>query len=118
VDTAVRPKSASNDALERPTAGSDRAPCAHNRPGAHGAPLQQSRPLQAFVRRPDSFATTIVVIVVSNVHRFWKFRLGEADFTPDSIQRVVRKGFSRIVNVWAVDPMILFLLEVTLVEVE
>ena len=40
-----------NDELERPSAALDRAPCAHNRSGAHGAPLQLSRPLQALVRR-------------------------------------------------------------------
>ena len=41
---------ASNDQLERPNAALHRAPCAHNRCGAHGAPLQISRPLQALVR--------------------------------------------------------------------
>src|SRR5579862_9539172 len=39
-----------NDELERPAADSDRALCAHNIPGAHSAPPQLSRPLQAMVR--------------------------------------------------------------------
>jgi hypothetical protein len=42
----------SNDELERPSAVSDRALCAHNDPGAHSAPPQLSRPLQALVRNP------------------------------------------------------------------
>ncbi len=40
----------SNVELERPTADSDRALCAHNNPGAHSAPHRLSRPLQALVR--------------------------------------------------------------------
>jgi hypothetical protein len=39
-----------NGELERPTADFDIAPCAHNSSGAHGAPIQLSRPLQAFAR--------------------------------------------------------------------
>src|SRR5579862_3337125 len=42
----------SNVELERPSADSDRALCAHSSPGAHSAPPQLSRPLQAFVRNP------------------------------------------------------------------
>jgi len=41
-----------NGELERPSAEFDRAPCAHNRPGAQGAALHLSRPLQHLVRRP------------------------------------------------------------------
>jgi hypothetical protein len=40
----------SNGELERSTAEWVRAPCAHNRSGARGTPLQLSRPLQASVR--------------------------------------------------------------------
>jgi hypothetical protein len=44
---AVSLRMTANVELERPSANSDRARCAHNHPGAHSAPQQLSRPLQA-----------------------------------------------------------------------
>src|SRR5580765_1380176 len=51
----------SNGELERPPAAYDRAPCAHNRSGVHGAPLPLSRPLQASVRARLAIRTPVTL---------------------------------------------------------
>ena len=48
-ERAPTPHMLPNDELERPSADSDRALCAHNNLGAHSAPPHLSLPLQAMV---------------------------------------------------------------------